>query len=115
MTRFGAIAMGAVDAHSNGPMPAQVTVYTTKVCPYCVMAKTLLTKKNVTFREVLVDTRPEIRTWLVERSKQRTVPQIFVNGESVGGFSELSELEHAKKLDALLARDPTPSDAEVRV
>jgi glutaredoxin 3 len=96
-------------------MPAQVIVYTTKVCPYCVMAKTLLTKKNVAFREVLVDTRPELRTWLVERSKQRTVPQIFVNGESLGGFSDISELEHQKKLDELLARDPAPSDPEIRV
>ena len=61
-------------------MAANVTIYTTNVCPYCVRAKDLLNKKNVAFTDVNVETRPDLREWLVERSKQRTVPQVFVNG-----------------------------------
>jgi len=91
-------------------MAANVTIYTTNVCPYCVRAKDLLNKKNVAFTDVNVETRPDLREWLVERSKQRTVPQVFVNGEPLGGFTDIAALDRAGRLDALLARDPQPSD-----
>lgn len=94
-------------------MSAAVTIYTTKICPYCVMAKALLSKKGVTYREVSVETRPDLRRWLVERSRQRTVPQIFVNGQALGGFSDISELDRRGELDALLAKPPSESDPAI--
>ncbi len=95
-------------------MAAQVTVYTTGYCPYCSFAKRLLGQKSVSFREIDVSERDDLRAWLRERSGQRTVPQIFVNGASIGGFNELSTLDRQGKLDPLLARDPSPSDPELR-
>jgi glutaredoxin len=74
-------------------MPAQVTVYVTGYCPYCTRAKSLLSSKNVAFSEVNVETRPELRHWLIESSRQRTVPQIYVNGQPLGGFTELAALD----------------------
>ncbi len=96
-------------------MPADVVVYTTGYCPYCTRAKALLSKKGVAFREVDVSSRDDLRSWLIERTRQRTVPQIFVNGESLGGFSDIAALDHAGGLDPKLARDPAAGDSEVRV
>lgn len=87
-------------------MPARVVVYTTSWCPYCASAKSLLQAKKVAFTEVDVEGRDEIRTWLREKSGQRTVPQIFVNGRALGGFSDIQALDKKGKLDPLLAQDP---------
>ncbi len=95
-------------------MAAAVTVYTTGWCPYCHRAKALLRKKNVDFAEIDVDDRPDLRQWLAERSRQRTVPQIFVNGRPLGGFVDVAALDRAGKLDELLAKAPAPSDPELR-
>jgi glutaredoxin 3 len=95
-------------------MPADVLVYTTDYCPYCTQAKALLLKKNADFTEIDVSDRPDLRAWLVEASSQRTVPQIFINGQAVGGFSDLASLDRDGKLDALLARDPAATDAVAR-
>lgn len=91
-------------------MPADVLVYTTDYCPYCTRAKALLRKKQVAFTEIDVSDRPDLRRWLVEASRQRTVPQIFINGQAVGGFSDLASLDRDGKLDALLAADPAATD-----
>ncbi len=79
-----------------------VTIYTTLFCPYCTAAKSLLTKKNVPFEEIDATGNPALRQELSERSGQHTVPQIFIADQSVGGFSELNELERSCKLDELL-------------
>jgi glutaredoxin 3 len=92
-------------------MPAQVYVYTTDYCPYCTRAKALLGTKNVPFTEVAVDERPDLRSWLVAASGQRTVPQIFINGHSVGGFSELAELDKKGELDRLLGEAAPPGES----
>jgi glutaredoxin 3 len=89
-------------------MSAEVLIYTTTYCPYCVRAKQLFNRKKVPFIEVNVEERPELREWLVTASGQRTVPQVFVNGRSVGGFSELDGLDRAGELDQRLALPPTP-------
>ena len=89
-------------------MSAEVLIYTTTYCPYCVRAKQLFNRKKVPFIEVNVEERPELREWLVSASGQRTVPQVFVNGRSVGGFSELDGLDRAGELDQRLALPPTP-------
>jgi glutaredoxin 3 len=85
---------------------ATVLIYLTAWCPYCHRAKALLTKKKAHFTEVDVDDRPDLRSWLVSASGQRTVPQVFINGQSIGGYTELDGLDRKGKLDALLAAAP---------
>lgn len=82
---------------------ADVIVYTTTVCPYCVRAKQLLDRKGVAYREINVSNDTETRLALVARTGQRTVPQIFINDQPVGGCDDLYALERAGKLDPLLA------------
>jgi len=82
---------------------AKVEVYSTAQCPYCSMAKQLLERKGVNYSEVRVDKDPAKRQEMMTKSRQRTVPQIFINGQSVGGYTDLVALDRAKKLDSLLA------------
>ncbi len=81
---------------------ADVTIYTTVSCPYCVQAKRLLGHKGVSYTEIDVTMDPELRRTMIERSGRRTVPQIFIDGRSIGGFDELHELDQRGELDALL-------------
>lgn len=90
---------------------ANVFIYTTTFCAYCVRAKGLLGKKKVAYTEVDVSDRDDLRAWLVKRSGQRTVPQIFINGVSVGGFTDIAALDRQGKLDVMLA-EPPDVDAE---
>ena len=96
-------------------MSASVLIYLTDWCPYCQRAKALLTKKKAAFTEVDVDDRPDLRSWLVSASGQRTVPQIFINGQPVGGSSELDALDRQGKLDRLLAVAPPPDAPKLPV
>lgn len=84
-----------------------VRMYTTRVCPFCVMAKRLLQSKGVCYEEIRVDENPGVREEMMRISGRRTVPQIFVGETHVGGFDDLSALDHAGKLDPLL-KDPNP-------
>ena len=84
-----------------------VTVYSSFFCPYCAMAKALLTKKGVEFEEIDIMATPSKKAEMVERAGGRTsVPQIFIGDVHVGGNDDLQALEAAGKLDALLA-DPS--------
>jgi glutaredoxin 3 len=86
-------------------MPA-VQIYTTRFCPYCVAAKTLLKRKGVTYDEIDVGSSLERREEMVQRSNGRmTVPQIFIGATHVGGNDDLQALERAGKLNALLASE----------
>jgi glutaredoxin 3 len=80
-----------------------VLVYSTRICPYCMMAKRLLGQKGVAYQEVMIDGDDDRRVEMMQRSGRRTVPQIFIGETHVGGFDDLSALERAGKLDALLA------------
>jgi glutaredoxin 3 len=82
---------------------AKVVVYSSTQCPYCVMAKQLLDRKGVAFDEILIDRDPSKREEMMKKSRQRTVPQIFINDKPVGGYTDLAALDRAKKLDQLLA------------
>jgi glutaredoxin 3 len=82
---------------------ADVKIYTTTYCPYCVRAKALLSKKGVAFTEIDVTNDAEKRDWLVKETGQRTVPQVFINGASVGGSDDLYALDRAGKLDGMLS------------
>ena len=80
----------------------KVRVYTKKICPYCVRAKALLTRKGVAFEEIDAEHDDALRDWLVETTGQRTVPQIFVGDRPLGGYSDLEALDREGKLDRLL-------------
>jgi glutaredoxin 3 len=80
----------------------KVQVYSKQNCPYCVRAKALLQRKGVTFEEIDVENDDARRTWLVEATGQRTVPQIFVDGRSLGGFEDIDALDKQGKLDPIL-------------
>jgi len=80
-------------------------MYTTHVCPFCVMAKRLLQRKGVAYKEIYVDVETERRTEMVTRSGRRSVPQIFIGEHHVGGFEEIRDLERDGELDPLLADD----------
>ncbi|OZA12236.1 MAG: glutaredoxin 3 [Rhodobacterales bacterium 17-64-5] len=81
-----------------------VEIYTTQSCPYCHAAKRLLTRKGVAFTEIDVGRDPNLRDAMTRRANgRRTVPQIFVGPVHVGGSDDLHALDHAGKLDPLLA------------
>ena len=94
-------------------MAADVVIYTTNYCPYCTRAKSLLNQKKAAFREVNVEDRQDLREWLLKRSGQRTVPQVFVNGRALGGFNDIAALDRKGELDGLLASTPGTSDLEL--
>jgi glutaredoxin 3 len=82
---------------------AQVEMYTTGWCPYCAMAKALLQRKGVPFTEINVDAEPDRRAEMMRRAHGgRTVPQIFIDGEHIGGCDDMMALDRAGKLDAKL-------------
>ena len=83
---------------------ADVQMYVTAYCPYCLRAKALLQRKGVAFAEINVEDDPEKRAWLVKATGMRTVPQTFIDGRSVGGCDDLHALDRTGELDRLLGR-----------
>ena len=83
---------------------AKIEMYTTPFCGYCARAKSLLEKKGAAYEEVDVMMDAKKRAEMRERAKRSTVPQIFINGQHIGGSDELAALEQAGKLDPLLAQ-----------
>ncbi len=83
---------------------AEIEIYTTKVCPYCVRAKRLFDKKGAAYKEIDVSNDDDLRTNMTARAGgRRTVPQIFINGEHIGGCDDLYALDAAGGLDSKLA------------
>lgn len=83
---------------------AKVTVFLTASCPYCHMAERLLASKGVTsIDKIRVDLDPAKREEMMTKTGRRTVPQIYIDQRHVGGFDDLSALDKAGELDALLA------------
>lgn len=81
-----------------------VEIYTTPYCGYCAMAKRLLDRKGVPYSEIDVSADPSLRAAMMQRANgRRTVPQIFIGKTHVGGSDDLHALDHAGKLDPLLA------------
>lgn len=81
---------------------AEVIVYSSDYCPYCIRAKQLLKSKNVAFEEIRVDGKPQVRAEMANKAKRTSVPQIWIGSTHVGGCDELLALERAGDLDALL-------------
>jgi glutaredoxin 3 len=84
-------------------MMSKIIMYCTEVCPYCVRAEHLLQHKGINdIEKIRIDLQPEVREAMIQQTGRRTVPQIFINGEHVGGYDDMAALDRAGKLDAML-------------
>ena len=84
---------------------AKVLMYCTAVCPYCVRAEQLLKRKGINeIEKVRVDLQPELRLAMMEKTGRRTVPQIYINGQHVGGYDDLAALDQRGELDPMLSK-----------
>ena len=81
----------------------EVTMYTTQYCPYCIAARRLLKAKGVEYNEIAVDGDAALRQKMQEKAGQRTVPQIWIGDQHVGGYTDLAALESEGRLDGMLA------------
>ncbi|MDO8988739.1 MAG: glutaredoxin 3 [Sideroxyarcus sp.] len=82
---------------------AKIIMYCTEVCPYCVRAEQLLQRKGFTeIEKIRIDLQPEMQEIMIQKTGRRTVPQIYINGEHVGGYDDMAALDRAGKLDAML-------------
>ena len=85
-------------------MSANVEIYTWATCPYCIRAKQLLKRKGVDFTEYSIDGDNQARSAMSERADgRRTVPQIFIDGQHIGGCDDIHALDAQGNLDALLS------------
>jgi glutaredoxin 3 len=82
---------------------ADVKVYTTAWCGFCIRAKALLDQRGIPYEEVRVDSDPDFRTKLEELTGGWTVPQIVIDGKPIGGYSELWQLDRDGELEQLAA------------
>lgn len=84
-------------------MAADIVIYTTRYCPYCIRAKQLLAGKGLVYREIPVDGNDALRREMQEKARQRTVPQIWINHQHIGGCTDLEALDDSGELDKILA------------
>jgi glutaredoxin 3 len=84
-------------------MAAHVKIYTREWCGYCTAALRLLKQKGVQFEHIDCSGDPATRKWLVEATGRTTVPQIFIDGQPIGGFTDLRDLDDRGVLDRMLA------------
>ena len=84
------------------PPSNKVLMYSSSLCPYCMMAKRLFSQKAVEVEIRCVDGNPALRSEMVQRSGRSSVPQIFIDGAHVGGCDDLYALDSNGKLDAML-------------
>lgn len=80
-----------------------ILIYTSATCPYCMRAKGLLSQKGVSFQEISVDGKPDIRADMAQKAGRTSVPQIWIGDRHVGGCDDLFALERAGQLDPLLS------------
>ena len=84
----------------------EIKIYTADYCGYCARAKELLRSKGLTFEEIDVTDDDQMRARLVEITLgRRTVPQIFIGGEAIGGYTDLARLNSEGKLDAMVVNE----------
>ncbi len=82
---------------------AEIIIYSSNACPYCIRAKKLLDAKGVSYQEINVDEKPQFAAEAVSKSGGcRTVPQIFIDNQHIGGYDDLSRMDRENKLDKLL-------------
>lgn len=80
----------------------KILIYSANLCPYCTMAKRLFDKKGVSYSEINIDSKPGLRQEMMQKTRRRTVPQIYIDELHVGGFEDLHALEMSNALDPLL-------------
>ena len=80
----------------------EVTLYTTKFCPYCIRALKMLSKKEVLYKNINVNKNQELYEKIKEKTGRNTVPQIFIGEEFIGGYDEMNQLDKESKLDSML-------------
>ena len=85
---------------------ADILIYSSAICPYCVAAKNFLKSKGLDYREVRIDLDASARKEMLDRSQRMSVPQIFVNGTHVGGFDDMVALDRAGNFNPLLESAP---------
>ena len=85
-------------------MSARVKVYTTRWCAFCLRAKYILGKRSIPYEEIGVSGDAEKRAWLVKMTGRRTVPQIFIDDEPIGGSDELHDMAQSGELDRRVRR-----------
>jgi glutaredoxin 3 len=93
-------------------MPAQlkpVKVYTTTICPYCIRAKMLLSKRGIAYEEINVSNDTAVRDWLVKATGRKTVPQIFIAEDPIGGSDELAAMDRSGELAKRVFGTETPA------
>jgi glutaredoxin 3 len=98
------------ECRERGFFMPKVVVYSTAVCPYCVRAKALLERKGIAYEERMIDGDREHMREMLERSKRRTVPQIFIDEYHVGGYDDMAALDSAGELNILLGLEPSDPD-----
>ena len=79
-----------------------VTFYSADWCPFCMRAKAILDTRGIRYEEVNVDEIPGFRAKLVEMTGRRTVPQIIIGDEAIGGFDDLARLDRSGELMTLV-------------
>lgn len=84
-------------------MTANILLYTKENCPYCVWAKELLTRRQLSYTEIRIDLDPQKLSEMLHLTQRRTVPQIIINGQAIGGFDDLKALETSGQLEILLS------------
>jgi len=84
---------------------AKVIMYSTRFCPYCMRARKLLKNKNIKYEEITLGLGSGLRQEMEQKSGRTSVPQIFINGQAIGGYDEMAQLNRDGKLDTLLEED----------
>jgi len=91
-------------SQTDNIMAAQVEIYTWSTCPFCIRAKSLLNNKGVEFTEYVIDGDEDARDKMAKRANgRRSVPQVFINDQHIGGCDDIHALDAAGKLDPMLA------------
>jgi glutaredoxin 3 len=104
----------ALPLNQDPKLPAQVVMYKTPFCGYCVAASRFLAGKGVQVKEIDVSGDGDCRRWLFQVTGMRTVPQIFINGRPVKGYEDIVALDRQGRLDPLL-REPPDATASAPV
>lgn len=96
------ITVSIAGTSNKGTTMSQVVLYGTRFCPFCTAARRLLTTKGINYQDVALDTDPQLRSEIMERSSRNTVPQIWVGDVHVGGYTDLLEFDVQGTLDSLI-------------
>lgn len=84
---------------------SQVVLYGTRFCPFCIQARRLLNNKGIEFEDIPLDSDPQLRSAVMDRSSRHTVPQIWIGDDHLGGFTELRDLDMQGGLDSLISTE----------